>query len=90
IQLNAGALPVPISLIEQRNIGATLGDESVKKSLLAGLIGLILIAIFMIAYYKFPGFLAVVALLIYSLIVLAIFKLVPVTLTLAGIAGFIL
>lgn len=90
VQLNAGALPVPISLIEQRNIGATLGSESVKKSLVAGLVGLILIAIFMIAYYKIPGLLATIALLIYALVVLAIFKIIPVTLSLAGITGFIL
>ncbi len=90
IQLNAGALPVPISLVEQRKIGATLGDESVEKSLLAGLFGLFLVALFMILYYRLPGLLAVLALFIYSLIVLAIYKLVPVTLTLAGIAGFIL
>jgi len=90
IQLNAGALPVPIKLVEERNIGATLGSESVKKSLVAGLVGLLLVALFMIIYYKFPGFLAVLALTIYALIVLALFKLIPVTLTLAGIAGFIL
>lgn len=90
IELNAGALPIPISLIEQRNVGATLGTESVQKSLVAGLIGLILIAIFMIAYYRLPGFLATLALIIYTLVALAIFKLIPVTLTLAGIAGFIL
>ncbi len=90
IQLNAGALPVPITLIEQRNIGATLGSESVKKSLVAGLVGLIMVALFMLVYYKVPGFLAVIALSIYTLIVLALFKLIPVTLTLAGIAGFIL
>lgn len=90
VQLNAGALPVPIKLVEQRNIGATLGSESVQKSLVAGLIGLILIAIFMIIYYKVPGLLAVLALIIYTLITLSIFKLIPVTLTLAGITGFIL
>lgn len=90
VELNAGALPVPIKLVEQRNIGATLGNESVKKSLVAGLIGLVLVALFMIIYYKLPGFLSVLALIIYTLIVLAIFKLIPVTLTLAGIAGFIL
>ena len=88
--LNAGALPVPISIIEQRSIGATLGDESVKRSLAAGLVGLVLLALFMIIYYRIPGFLATVALFIYTLIVLALFKLIPVTLTLAGIAGFIL
>ncbi|OGD67797.1 protein-export membrane protein SecD [Candidatus Berkelbacteria bacterium RIFCSPHIGHO2_12_FULL_36_9] len=90
IELNAGALPVPVKLVEQRNVGATLGIESVKQSLLAGLIGIILIAIFMILNYKFPGFLAVIALGIYILLVLSLFKLIPVVLTLAGIAGFIL
>lgn len=90
VELNAGALPVPIKLIEQQNIGATLGSDSVKKSLVAGLIGLILVGIFMISYYKIPGLLATLALIIYSLITLALFKLIPITLTLAGIAGFIL
>lgn len=90
IQLNAGALPVPISLVEQRNIGATLGSESVKKSLVAGIVGLILVAFFMISYYRVPGILSVLALSIYALIVLALYKTIPVTLTLAGIAGFVL
>lgn len=90
LELNAGALPVPIKLVQQQNIGATLGGESVKKSLVAGLIGLILVAIFMIIYYRIPGLLAVIALVIYTLITIALFKLIPVTLTLAGIAGFIL
>ncbi len=90
IELNAGALPVPIKLVEQRNVGATLGSESVKKSLVAGLVGLVLVGLFMIVYYKIPGVVAVLALIIYTLIVLAIFKLIPITLTLAGIAGFIL
>jgi len=90
IELNAGALPVPIKLVEQRTVGATLGAESVKESLMAGLIGIILIMIFMITYYKFPGFIAAIALMIYILIVISIFKLIPVVLTLAGIAGFIL
>lgn len=88
--INGGALPVSINVIEQRNVGATLGDESIKNSLVAGLLGLALIGIFMIVQYRFPGFLAVIALGIYTLITLALFKLVPVTLTLAGIAGFIL
>ncbi len=90
IQLNAGALPVPIELTEQRTIGPTLGSESVKKSLTAGLIGIFLVACFMIIYYRLPGLLATIALLIYAFIVLALFKLIPITLTLAGIAGFIL
>lgn len=90
IELNAGALPVPIKLVEQRTIGPTLGSESVQRSLMAGLIGLVLVALFMIIYYRFPGLLAVLALLIYTAVVLALFKLIPITLTLAGIAGFIL
>lgn len=89
-RLNAGALPVPITLVSQQNIGASLGRESIERSLVAGLIGLILVALFMIVYYRLPGVLSVVALIVYTLIVLAIFKLWPVTLTLAGIAGFIL
>jgi preprotein translocase subunit SecD len=130
-RLNSGALPVPIRLISQQNVGATLGKESVQNSLIAGILGLILIALFMIMYYRFPGLLAVVALLIYTVVAFAVFKigisfsgvvlvgiffflgltvnakfgylavisyvllmllkgLSPVTLTLAGIAGFIL
>lgn len=90
IQLNAGALPVPIALVEQRNIGATLGIDSVKQSLLAGLVGVLFVIILMISYYRFPGILASLALIIYALIVLSLFKLIPIVLTLAGIAGFIL
>lgn len=89
-RLTAGALPVPIQLISQQSIGASLGKESIERSFVAGLLGLALVALFMISYYRFPGLLAVIALLIYSLFVLAVFKLWPVTLTLAGIAGFIL
>lgn len=90
ISLNAGALPVPLKIAEQRNIGATLGFESIHKSILAGTIGLAIIAAFMIVNYGVLGILADIALLIYTLIVFALFKLIPVTLTLAGIAGFIL
>lgn len=89
-RLNAGALPVPITLVSQQNVGASLGRESIERSLVAGLIGLLLVAFFMIAYYRLPGFLSVLALGVYALLVLAIFKMWPVTLTLAGIAGFIL
>jgi preprotein translocase subunit SecD len=130
-RLNSGALPVPIKLISQQNVGATLGKESVQKSVVAGLIGLLMIAIFMMVYYRFPGFLAVIALLLYAVVSFSVFKigisftalalvgvffflgltvnswfgilafvsylvlillkgLSPVTLTLAGIAGFIL
>ncbi len=90
LQLKYGALPVPLEVIENRTVGATLGTDSVEKSLLAGLIGLIAVGIFMILYYRLPGILAVVALLIYTAIVMSLFKLIPVTLTLAGIAGFLL
>ena len=90
VELNAGALPVPIKLAQQKNIGATLGSDSVKKSVVAGLIGTALLALFMLIYYRFLGLVAIVALAIYAMIVLALFKLIPVTMTLAGIAGFIL
>ncbi len=90
IQLNAGALPVPIKVIEQRSIGATLGSESIHKSLVAGIVGFALILLFMLANYGIKGLLADIALITYVLISLAFFKLIPVTLTLAGIAGFIL
>ena len=90
IQLNAGALPVPIKIIEQKNISATLGSDSVRKSVIAGSIGLGLVVLFMILLYGINGFLADIALVIYGLITLAVYKLIPVTLTLPGIAGFIL
>jgi len=89
-RLNEGMLPIPAKVIGQQNVGATLGAQSVKKSLIAGVIGLILIALFMVIHYKLPGVVAVIALLIYSLLTLALFKIIPVTMTLAGIAGFIL
>lgn len=89
-RLNAGALPVPINLISQQSVGASLGEISLNRSLNAAIIGLIVVALFMIIYYRLPGLLAVFALIVYAVIVLAMFKLIPVTLTLAGIAGFIL
>ena len=90
LQLNAGALPVPMEVIAQQNLPPTLGEESIHKSLIAGAIGFIIVMIFMAAFYGWYGILADMALIIYALIVLAIFKLLPVTLTLAGIEGFIL
>jgi len=89
-RLNAGALPVPIQLISQETVGASLGTKSIEDSFRAGLVGLIAVALFMILYYRLPGIISVLALVIYGLLVLAIFKLISVTLTLAGIAGFIL
>ncbi len=90
IQLNAGALPVPLSVLEQRSIGASLGNISLQKSFTAGLIGFLVIVIFMVALYGKLGVIASMALTVYTLVTLAIFRLIPVTLTLAGIAGFIL
>ncbi|MFA6198527.1 MAG: protein translocase subunit SecD [Patescibacteria group bacterium] len=89
-RLNSGALPVPISLVNQQNIGASLGKIAVQQSIVAGLVGLLIVAIFMIVYYRFPGLMAVLALGIYAMISLAIFKLWPITLTLPGVAGFVL
>lgn len=89
-RLNAGALPLPISLVNQQTIGPSLGQKSVSDSLRSGIIGFIIIALFMILIYRLPGLLSVFALMIYSILILAIFKLWPVTLTLSGIAGFII
>ena len=90
IQLNAGALPIPVNIIQQQDVDATLGADSLQKSLLAGQIGLGIVALFMLIHYRVPGLLADIALLVYSTLALAVFQLIPVTLTLAGIAGFIL
>lgn len=89
-RLNTGALPVPVELISQQTVGATLGADSLHRSLLAGLIGFALIMVFMILYYRLPGLIAVVALCLYVALTLGIFKLLGITLTLAGITGFIL
>ncbi|MBU0649175.1 protein translocase subunit SecD [Patescibacteria group bacterium] len=89
-RLNAGALPVPIDIISEQTVGPALGSVSLQKSLIAGLIGFALVAIFMIFYYRLPGLLAVLALCFYVVFILALFKLIPVTLTLAGLAGLIL
>ncbi len=88
--INAGALPVPAKIIEESLVGPTLGADSIAKSKTAGVIGISIVMLFMLLYYRLPGLIADMALIIYSLIVFAIFKIVPVTLTLAGIAGFIL
>ena len=88
--LNAGALPVPAEIVEENTVGPTLGADSLDKSKTAGIIGIIAVMLFMMFQYRAPGFIANVALVVYSLIVFAIFKMIPVTLTLAGIAGFIL
>jgi len=90
IAINSGALPLPIKLVEQKNIGPTLGEIEIKKSIYAGTIGLMMVLLFMIIYYGRLGFIASLALIIYALISLFIFKTIPLVLTLPGVAGFIL
>ena len=90
VQLRSGALPIPIKVVESRTIGAILGEESVRKSVQAGIIGLIVVILFMGFNYRLLGIIADLALICYVLFTLALFKLIPVTLTLPGIAGFIL
>ncbi len=87
IQLNSGSLDVPLTVILEQTVDATLGADSIKKSIVAGAIGLILVMLFMILYYRMAGVIATLALIIYGIILTAIFKLVPVTLTMAGIAA---
>jgi protein-export membrane protein SecD len=90
IQLKYGALPVPLRIETTRSVGPTLGQDSVQKSVRAGAIGLCAVLLFMLIYYRLPGFLAALALIIYALLNFALFKLIPVTLTLPGITGFLL
>ena len=88
--LNYGALPIPIELATSQTIGATLGGEALQTSVLAGIIGFLILSVFMILWYRLPGLVSVVALSSYIILSLALFKLIPVTLTVAGMAGFIL
>ena len=90
IQLESGRLPVPLNIIQESDVAALLGSESLKQSLYAGIVGLGLVMIFMVAYYRMAGIVAAVSLIVYALLVLAVFKLIPVTLTLSHIGGFIL
>lgn len=90
VQLRGGALPVPVEIVENRTVGATLGRDSIQRSVYAGIGGLVLVLIFMAVYYRLPGLIADAALIIYALLTLAAFALLGVTLTLPGIAGFIL
>ncbi len=89
-RLNAGALPVPIELISTNKVGATLGEEALNKNIKAGVVGFLMVVIFLVVWYRLPGLLATISLSIYVVIMLSIFKLIGVTLTAAGIAGFIL
>lgn len=88
--LNAGALPVPAKIIEENTVGPTLGADSIHKSKIAGMVGVGVVMLFMLVFYRLPGLIADIALFCYTLILFALFKTIPVTLTLAGIAGFIL
>ena len=90
IELNSGSLDVPLKVIQEQDVDATLGADSIQKSIIAGAIGLALIMLFMVLYYRMSGFVAVCALVVYSVLLAAIFKLVPVTLTLPGVAALIL
>ena len=89
-RLNSGALPVPIELISTQSVGASLGDNVLRDDVKAGIIGFIVVALFLIFWYRLPGVLAVVALCVYTVLLLTLFKLIPVVMTAAGIAGFIL
>jgi preprotein translocase subunit SecD len=90
INLRAGSLPVPLKVAESRAVGATLGQDSINKSIRAGVIGLLLVVAFMIISYRLPGVLASLALCVYATVTFAIFNIIPVTLSLPGIAGFVL
>jgi preprotein translocase subunit SecD len=90
IQLRYGSLPIPVKVVESQSVGATLGADSVRRSLFAGIIGMLAVILFMLIYYRLPGFIADLALIVYALITLMLFKLIPVVLSLPGIAGFVL
>ncbi|NUQ39557.1 MAG: protein translocase subunit SecD [Caldilineales bacterium] len=90
IQMQYGALPVPLQIVDVRTVGPSLGEDSVQSSVKAGIIGVIIVLLFMLVYYRLPGFLADLALMTYAALNLMIYKLVPVVLTLPGIAGFLL
>ena len=90
VQLRYGALPIPLQVVESKSVGPTLGQDSLRKSTVAGIVGLTVIILFMALYYRLPGVVADLALLVYALTTFALFKLIPVTLTLPGIAGFVL
>lgn len=90
VQLRYGSLPISLKIVEDRTIGPTLGKDSLDKSLLAGIVGFIIVALFMIIFYRVSGAVAIVAIIIYGLITFTLYKLIPVTLTLPGIAGLLL
>ncbi len=90
VQLRYGSLPIPLKIVETRFIGATLGEDSLQKSMVAGLVGITIVILFMGLYYRLPGIVADIAILFFAAVAFALFKWIPVTLTLPGIAGFLL
>ncbi len=90
IQLRYGSLPIPLKVVQTQTIGPTLGEDSLDKSLIAGIIGMAVVRVFMALYYRLPGLIADLALVMYGLVTFAVYRWIPVTLTLPGIAGFIL
>ena len=90
VQLRYGSLPIPLTVVETRTVGPTLGSDSLQKSLVAGLIGFIVVILFMILYYRLPGIVADIAIIVYAILAFALFRFIPITLSLAGIAGFLL
>jgi preprotein translocase subunit SecD len=90
IQLRYGSLPIPLKVVQTQTIGPTLGEDSLEKSLIAGIIGMTVVMVFMALYYRLPGLIADLALVMYGLVTFAVYRWIPVTLTLPGIAGFIL
>jgi len=90
IQLRYGSLPIPLKIVETRTIGPTLGQDSLQRSLRAGLVGFAIVILFMGLYYRLPGMVAILAILMYALVAFALFRFIPVTLTLPGVAGFLL
>lgn len=90
VQLRYGSLPIPLVVVETRTVGPTLGSDSLQKSLVAGLIGFTVVILFMVLYYRLPGIVADIAIIVYAVLALALFRFIPITLSLAGIAGFLL
>jgi len=90
IQLRYGSLPIPLKVVETRTVGPTLGQDSLQKSLQAGVIGFSIVILFMLLYYRLPGFVADIAIILYAIFAFALFRFIPITLTLAGVAGFLL
>ena len=90
VQLRYGSLPIPLKIVETRTVGPTLGQDSLRKSMLAGIIGVSIVVLFMALYYRLPGLVAIFAIFVYALVAFALFRFIPITLTLPGIAGFLL